>query len=231
MCGRYTLELNWESLSELMEVAVPAIDASLQSWNIAPSTQVPVVRMNHGKRIGAMMRWGLVPPFAKGVATKYSTINARIESITTSPIYKGPWNRGQRIIMPASGFYEWHVNEDGSKQPFYIHLADQEVFGFAGLWDQSVTEDGKVIESCTIITMSANPLMADIHNAKARMPALLKSEDHEAWLSGTAEQAHEVLQPYPQELMVAYPVSSIVNSPKNNSAELVQRVRASKSRP
>jgi putative SOS response-associated peptidase YedK len=129
--------------------------------------------------------------------------------------------RGQRCILPAVGFYEWHLNDDGSKQPFYITCADQPVFGFAGLWDSSKRDDGTVVESCTIITMPPNALMAEIHNAKQRMPMILAFENIEAWLEGSADDAHAALMPYPAELMAAWPVSARVNSPKNNDAKLL----------
>jgi putative SOS response-associated peptidase YedK len=122
-----------------------------RSYNVAPSQSVPVIRSAAGEREGVMMRWGLVPFFAKGAAPKYSTINARMETIDSTPCYRGPWRRMQRCIVPAAGFFEWHLQADGSKQPFYIHAADQELIGMAGLWDRSRREDGSVLESCSII--------------------------------------------------------------------------------
>ena len=116
-----------------------------RSYNVAPTQQVPVVRTADGEREGVTLRWGLVPFFAKGVPPKYSTINATIEKLTDGPSWRGPWKRGQRCILPATGFYEWHVNDNGSKTPFYITCADQPVFGLAGLWDSSRAEDGTAI--------------------------------------------------------------------------------------
>jgi putative SOS response-associated peptidase YedK len=185
---------------------------------------VPVVRMADGEREGVTLRWGLVPFFAKGVPPKYSTINATIEKLTEGPCWRGPWKRGQRCILAAAGFYEWHVNEDGSKTPFYISCADQPVFGFAGLWESSHAADGDALESCTIITMPPNPLMAEIHNVKQRMPAILQSADINAWLAGSTDEARAALKPYPADSMVAWPVSSRVNSPKNNDARLIDRL-------
>jgi putative SOS response-associated peptidase YedK len=170
------------------------------------------------------MRWGLVPFFAKGVPGPYSTINARMETVETSASYRGPWKRGQRCIVPALGFYEWHLTEDGRKQPFYIRCADQIVHGFAGLWDASTRADGVVIESFTIITLPANRLMAGIHNApgKQRMPVILDRADYEPWLAGSTDQARAVLKQYPAESMLAWPVSTRVNTPKNNDPGLVE---------
>jgi putative SOS response-associated peptidase YedK len=194
-----------------------------RSYNVAPTQQVPAVRMADGEREGVLLRWGLVPYFAKGVPPKYSTINATIEKLTDGSCWRGPWKRGQRCILPAAGFYEWHVNEDGSKTPFYITCADQPVFGFAGLWESSHGSDGMALESCTIITMPPNPLMAEIHNVKQRMPAILQSADIASWLTGSADEARVVLKPYPADSMVAWPVSRRVNTPRNNHESLIEK--------
>ena len=193
-----------------------------ESYNIAPTQNVPVVRERDGERTCELIRWGLVPFWAKGIPTKLSTINARVETVATAATYRGPWKRGQRCILPALGFYEWHVLEDGKKQPYYISLEDQPLFGLAGLWDRSEAADGAAIESCTIITMPANPMMAEIHNTKARMPAILRWEDHDAWLTGDSLTASDCLQSYPQKLMRAHRVSTVVNSPRNNEARLIE---------
>ena len=108
------------------------------SYNVAPTQSVPIVRLTEGGREGVMMRWGLIPFFARGVPPKYSTINARIETVESAASYRGPWKRGQRCIQVASGFYEWHLSAEGKKQPYFIQVADQDLFGFAGLWDRSV---------------------------------------------------------------------------------------------
>jgi len=199
------------------------------SYNVAPTVPVPVIRMQDGQRAGVLMRWGLIPYFAQGVPPKYSTINATIEHLERGAAWRGPWSRGQRCIMPATAFYEWHLGADGKKNPYVIKLADQEVFGFAALWDRSIAGDGNVIESCAIITMPGNELMKRIHNTGAhpfRMPALLAREDREQWLAGTATDAKSALKPYPQDCMVAYQVSTRVNSPKNNDRTLVEPVDA-----
>jgi putative SOS response-associated peptidase YedK len=187
------------------------------------------MRIRDGVPEAAMVRWGLIPFFAQGEPGKFNTINARIESFETSASFRGPWKRGQRCIQPASGFYEWHLDALGRKAPYLITLADQEVFGFAGLWERSVAGDGTVVESCAHLTMPANELLADIHNTgnhPRRMPALLRREDHEAWLRGTIDEARAVLRPYPAELMVAHPVSLRVNSVRNNGPELIEPIAA-----
>jgi putative SOS response-associated peptidase YedK len=192
------------------------------SFNVAPTQPVPIVRLRHGAREGLSVRWGLIPFFAAGVAPKYSTINARIENVRTAPSYRGPWNRGQRCLVVASGFYEWQTQADGKTRiPYYIHLNDQDIFAFAGLWDSSRTAAGQMILSCTHLTMPANQLLSEIHNTQRRMPAVLAKEDREAWLSGSAEEAWSVLKPYPDGSMVAWPVSTRVNKPDNNDADLI----------
>src|SRR5882762_11875870 len=194
MCGRY---ITAQAAAFERALQLGKISWSFEiSYNVAPTQQVPVVRVEEGENVGLMLRWGLIPFFARGEAPKYSTINARIETVETAASYRGPWRRGQRCLQLASGFYEWHVNQHGRKAPYLITLADQDLFAFAGLWDRSRKNDGTVIESCVHITMPANALMADIHNTgnnPHRMPAILGAEDRDAWLNGTVEQARAAL--------------------------------------
>ena len=227
MCGRYILRMQDKYLREWNLHGPPAWVTT--SYNIAPTQQVPVMRMEDGGPVAAMVRWGLIPSFARGQPGKFSTINARIESFETAASFRTAWKRGQRCIQPASGFYEWHLDAQGRKTPYLVTLADQELFAFAGLWDRSVRDDGAVIESCTHITLPANELMADIHNGgnyPRRMPAILRREDHEIWLKGTRAQARAVLAPYPAGLMVAHPVSLRVNSVRNNGPDLIEPIAA-----
>jgi putative SOS response-associated peptidase YedK len=181
-----------------------------------------VVRWQDGQREGLHMRWGLVPGFARGVPPRYSTINATQERLQSGACWRLPWRRAQRCVLIASGFFEWHVLADGRKQPYYIRCADQPMFGFAGLWDSSRAADGTEILSCTLITLPANPLMAEIHNTRQRMPAILAAEDLQMWLSGSVEDAHGALRAYPADAMVAHPVSTRVNSPRQDDAQLLQ---------
>jgi putative SOS response-associated peptidase YedK len=184
------------------------------SYRVLPTEQVPVVVSESAERAAAMMRWGLIPYWAAGVALKASTINATLERIESAPSYRDPWKRGQRCIFAMAGFYEPHVNADGSRDPFFVHLNDREVFGVAGLWDRSRRSDGTYVHSCTLITLPANALLAQIHNEKQRMPAVLAAADEEAWLMGSPAEARAVLVPYPDDLMVGYRVSRRVNSAK-----------------
>jgi putative SOS response-associated peptidase YedK len=223
MCGRYVTPDIAEAERNL------TVDLALwreyeRSYNVAPSEPVPVVRARQGQREGLLMRWGLVPFFCNGVPPKYSTINATIEKLASNPCWRGPWQREQRCVMPAVGFYEWHVHPDGRKQPFYIQLADQELFCFAGLWDSSRCADGSQLLSCALITMQGNALMRELHNTGVhpfRMPAILARDDIYRWLHGSSEDARAVLEPYPAELMSAYGVSTRVNDPKLDDAALI----------
>jgi len=225
MCGRFTTG-NQAAIEREFAIVQPLWTFSA-SYNIAPTQPVPIVRIENGQRTGLMMRWGLIPYFAKGVPPSYSTINATIENMDRGAAWRGPWSRAQRCIMPATGFYEWHLGGDGKKNPHLIKLADQEIFGFAALWDRSRTDTGTVIESCAIITMPGNDFMRQIHNTGAhpfRMPALLTKADREPWLTGNVAEAKAALKPYLQEYMVAYQVSTRVNSPRNNDAALIEPV-------
>jgi putative SOS response-associated peptidase YedK len=224
MCGRYVspddASIEREFTLVRTEWQFPA------SYNVAPTQIVPVVRVNKaGEHTGSRLHWGLIPFWAKGIQPKYSTINATVEKLKDGATWRGPWKHGQRCIMPACGFYEWQVLADGrAKQPFYLALNDQDIFGFAGLWDTSKGADGAAVESCTIVTMPANKLMTEIHNVKHRMPAILAKEDRETWLAGTADEAFAVIKQYPDTHMVATPVSNRVNTPKNNDAKLIEAI-------
>jgi putative SOS response-associated peptidase YedK len=225
MCGRYIIRQQTKAIREWEKYGPPPF---LDSYNVAPTQQVPILRMQDGPAQFTHVRWGLVPFFAHGEPPKYSTINARIETFQMAASYRGPWRRAQRCLQLASGFYEWHVDQYGRKSPYLITIADQALFAFAGLWDRSLKDDGTAIESCVHITMPANALMADIHNTgnnPHRMPAILRSEDRDAWLHGSAEDARAALAHYPADLMVAHEVSTRVNSIKNNSPDLIEPVQ------
>ena len=221
MCGRFVSKTD-AAIERAFNVIPRQWTHDWVKYNVAPTQKVPVIRLANGRREGVMLRWGLVPAWAKGQPTKYSTINARAETIETAATYRSPWKRGQRCIIPAMGYYEWQEVAEG-KQPFFIRLAGGEPFGFCGLWETSVGPDGGALESCTIITVPANPMVAQIH-AKARMPAMVTPESCGVWLEGSSSDARDALGPFPVELMDAYPVSTRVNSPRNDNPELLERV-------
>jgi putative SOS response-associated peptidase YedK len=183
------------------------------NFNMTPAQIVPVIRANNRETLGVMMRWGLA---GRG------GFNAPVETLASSAEHRESWKQGRRCIIPALGFYEWHVNPDASEQPYYIHADDQDVFGFAGLWARSSADANAVTECCSIITLPANPLMAEINNSGLRMPAVLTSELRELWLFGPADSAGTALAAYSAARLQAYPVSDRINSPHSNDENLVE---------
>jgi putative SOS response-associated peptidase YedK len=186
----------------------------LRSYRVLPTEQVPVVVDDGGERAAAMMRWGLVPWWSHGVPLKASTINATAERLDSAPSYRDAWRRGQRCLLVMGGFYEPHVNADGSRDQYFVRLDDREVFAVAGLWERSRRADRSYLFSCTLITVPANTLLAEVHNAKQRMPAILADSDYDNWLHGHAEQARGLLRPYSAVSMRAWKVSRRVNNPQ-----------------
>lgn len=182
------------------------------NFNTTAAQEVPVVRANHGKSLGVMMRWGL----------PRSRIHAPVETLASGADFRESWKQGRRCIIPALGFYEWHVNPDASEQPYYIHPDDQDVFGFAGLWARMSADANDVTECCSIVTLPANRLIAEIENSRLRMPAMLTPEQRESWLFGAVESAGTALAAYPDERLLAYAVSDPINSAHNNDETLVE---------
>ncbi len=212
MCGRYILA-EAAKAERAMLIDRGHWDYAV-SYRVLPSEQVPVVVQREGAREATQMRWGLVPWWTHGVPLKASTINATVERIDNAPAYRDAWRRGQRCILVMGGFYEPHVNEDGTRDPYFVHLTDREVFGVAGLWERSRRADGACLLSCTLITVPANSLLAAVHNARQRMPAILAESDYGSWLGGPLPQARALLRPYPEESMRAWKVSPRVNKPQ-----------------
>jgi putative SOS response-associated peptidase YedK len=212
MCGKYILA-EAAKAERAMGIRRGHWDYPL-SYRVLPTEQVPVIVHTNGEREAAQMRWGLVPWWTHGVALKASTINATVERLDTAPSYRDPWRRGQRCIFVMAGFYEPHVNEDGSRDPFFVRLSEREVFGVAGLWERSRRADGSYLTSCTLITVPANQLLTAVHNQKPRMPAILAESSYDSWLSDPPVHARQLLQPYPDESMRAWKVSRHVNNPR-----------------
>jgi putative SOS response-associated peptidase YedK len=222
MCERYVLPEQLATEREFM----PA-----QCWwrfnpsyNVSFPQFVPAIRMHGDRTEGVMMRWGLIPAIAEGKESPNDPPWVGLEMAERSEPYRGPWLNSQRCILPVAGFYVWQLTPEKFRRPFYVRLIDRSVFGFAALWDRSVADEDDVIESCTILTLPANSLMAGIDNAEKRMPAILRRKDYATWLSGTPVRARSALAPYPAEWMEAHAVSPRVNSVKHNDASLIQPV-------
>ena len=160
--------------------------------------------------------WPLVPPWAKGEVTRYSTANARAEGLSESRTFARPWRRGQRCLIPASGFYEWQDAGERTKRPWTIEPLNDALFTFGGLWEISFAPDETPVLSCTIITVAANELMREIHNAgknRHRMPLIVAPEDRAAWLDGDGGTAESLVAAYPADEMDARPITTAVNNP------------------
>jgi len=179
--------------------------------------------MVHERAEAVMMQWGLVPHWAKDITATHRPINARAESLAEKPMFRDLL-KSQRCLVPASGFFEWK-HEWGHKIPFYIHVKDDPVFGFAGLYDVWRNPAGTTLKTYTIITTTPNELMAPIHN---RMPVILRQDDEMRWLSRDvlpADEVKRILSPYPAEGMEAYPVSDRVNSPGADDEKVIEPVK------
>jgi putative SOS response-associated peptidase YedK len=220
MCGRYNLITDAEALVDFFEIEQTLFDVSeLQPrYNIAPSQDVPIVRDTGNGRELAMARWGLVPHWSKEEKPKYSTINARAETVAEKPTYREAFRR-KRCLIPATGFYEWK-REGDQKTPHHIRLPEGGLFAFTGLWDHW-DKEGTGFDSCSIIVTSANTTMQPIHD---RMPVILNPAQYNTWLAAdhfNRAQLESLLVPYTGELK-AYPVSRLVNSPKNDDSRCIE---------
>ena len=221
MCGRFTLTVSPEELQAAFPNFVIPGDIP-PSYNIAPSQPIPVV-VNDGKNQLDFFRWGLIPSWTKADKIgKFSLINARSETAHEKASFKTSFRR-RRCLILADGFYEWSKSTSGKgKTPYYITLRDQSPFAFAGLWDIWNSPEGDILKSACILTTNPNELVQPIHD---RMPVILPSESFDFWLKteeGSQEEFQPLLKPYPADLMQAYPVSTYVNSPKNNSPQCLQ---------
>lgn len=206
MCGRYALTSPPAVIAERFHLLwTPEIEPH---YNIAPSQAVPVVREAEAGRELAMLRWGLIPWWAQDAHIGMKLINARAETLDSKPAFRDAY-RHRHCVVPADAFYEWKPVA-GRKQPYCILLRDRNPFGMAGLWERWKAPDGQVVESCTIVTVDANALVAPLHD---RMPLILAPADYDAWLSaGTATVPHAL----PAEELEAYPVSPLVSNARND---------------
>jgi putative SOS response-associated peptidase YedK len=221
MCGRYRNTLSREAMRALVRYLNEIADIRLR-YNAAPTDMQPVVRLDPQRRRElVMMRWGLIPSWAKDTKIGAKFINARAETVATQPAFRDAF-RARRCLVPADGFYEWK-KVDGDKQPYHIGMRDGSPFAFAGLWERW-TRGAALIESFTIITGPPNSLVAELHD---RMPVILEPEHYEGWLTATDTAALEtMLQPFPAQLMATYPVSTKVNIVKNDTPDVVEPVAA-----
>jgi putative SOS response-associated peptidase YedK len=222
MCGRFTLTDPDQDL--VVQFNLPSIPDLQPRYNIAPTQPVAAVRLAAADAVRELvfLRWGLVPSWAKDAAIGARMINARSETVAEKPAFRAAFRR-RRCLVLADGFYEWQ-KQNGSKQPFFIHLSNKRPFAFAGLWETWEGKDGSLISSCTLLTTGPNELIRPLHN---RMPVILHPGDYDLWLDpGVGEPGPllALLKPYPSEDMEAYPVSRWVNSPSNDGPRCVEPV-------
>ncbi|MBQ11663.1 MAG: hypothetical protein CMJ45_08955 [Planctomyces sp.] len=217
MCGRFTLTSNLDDLQGRFQFEALDLDYR-PSYNIAPTQQVLTVT-NDGQRRAQLMRWGLVPFWAKDLKAGNRMINAVGETVAVKPAFRSLIKK-RRCLILADGFFEWR-KEGKEKIPTYIFRKSKEAFALAGLWDTWKSPEGEVIQSCTILTTTPNGFISPIHN---RMPVLLSGEAEALWLDPVTEDAATVtplLVPCPAEELDSFVVSQLVNSPKNNVPECV----------
>ena len=219
MCGRFTLTVNPAEIQETFS-SYTFPQKFAPRFNIAP-TQPVLVIPNDDQNTADFFVWGLIPMWAKDPSIGNRLINARAETLEEKPAFRGSL-KYKRCLILADGFYEWKSSEGKkAKTPFFIHMKDRKPFAFAGLWDSWNSPDGSLVKSCTIITTEPNELTSIIHN---RMPAILHPRDYARWLDPspqTPDQLKPLLKPVPADLMNAYPVSPLVNTPANDKPELV----------
>jgi putative SOS response-associated peptidase YedK len=229
MCGRFRNHRDPAKQRAFFDIRAPAFPNFAPNYNAAPSQSLPVVRFNPEtkERSLDLLRWGLVPIWAKDLATGFKAINARAETVETSGLFRDAY-KSRRALIPADGFYEWKTIDAKArlKQPYSFALADGGLFAFAGLWERWRSPDGEWVRTFTIITGEPNALVAPVHN---RMPVILPVAAYPAWLGetpATAEQLRALLAPYPAELMRAWPVSPDVGNVKNNHPGLIEALNS-----
>lgn len=221
MCGRFVQCSHPEVYASHFELDIPCEVAP--RYNVAPTQPVLAIRCGgSGRRELVRLRWGLVPAWSKGPDNRYSMINARAESVSTKPAYRGAF-RGRRCLIPAEGFYEWRA-ESGEKTPYLIRRRDGGPFAMAGLWERWRGLDGVDLESCAIIVTEANTLVRRIHD---RMPVILARDAFAAWLdpdTGDIDRLLAMLKPADPDAWTLHPVSRRVNSPRNDEPQLLEPV-------
>ena len=228
MCGRFARRSTQEVLSDWFGVELEEMPWFAPSYNAAPQSTQPVVRLNRdtGKREFTLMRWGLVPYWAKDAKVGYTTINARAEEVATKPLYREAFKR-RRCLIPADAFYEWQQTGAKTKQAFAFALASGEPYAFAGLWERwkpkegDAPTEGDVLETFTILTTDPNELAERVHD---RMPVILEPRDYERWMEpgDPGRPPLDLLRPYPAEKMHAWTVSDRVGNVRNDDPELLR---------
>jgi putative SOS response-associated peptidase YedK len=224
MCGRFARRSTQEILADWFGVPLEEMPWFEPTFNAAPQSTQPVVRLNRdtGGREFALLKWGLVPFWAKDAKVGYTTFNARAEEAPAKPAYRDAFKK-RRCLVPADAFYEWRRIDAKSKQPYAFATKAGEPCAFAGLWESWKPKDGSPLETFTILTTDPNALVEPMHN---RMPAILEPHDYERWLDAgdPSRPPVDLLRPYPAEKMRAWRVSDRVGNVRNNDATLLDAI-------
>jgi putative SOS response-associated peptidase YedK len=222
MCGRFALFASGEKLA----ARYPFVNEPQLAlrYNIAPSQSVAAVRSTAAGKELVRLRWGLIPSWAKDAKIGYTLINARAETAASKPSFRSAFKQ-RRCLIPASGFFEWQKQGAGRKKPFFIRPRDGGLFSFAGLWERWHDPEGEELETCTILTTTANELMRLIHE---RMPVILDPCSEGQWLDPrtSPDALHSLLVPYSAEWMETRPISLRVNNPKNDDPICIEPMSA-----
>jgi putative SOS response-associated peptidase YedK len=223
MCGRYRLSRRKQIIEEYFETAAWDDDWDPR-YNIAPTQPVPVIRQHPKEPIRqiSLMKWGLIPHWAKNASESAKTMNARSETATIRPAFRDPM-RFRRCLIPADGFYEW-ARKGTTKQPYCFEVQDGALFAFAGLWDGWKDASGNWVKTCSILTTTPNALTSAVHD---RMPVILPPDAYDLWLDpglNDVQVVSELLKPYDANAMRSYPVSMRVNRVENDDQECAERV-------
>lgn len=218
MCGRFVVTLPPDAIARLFRTQGPVPNLAA-SWNLAPTRDAPVIRLHPESRERRLdlLRWGLVPHWAKDPKAVRMTINARGETIATTPMFRDAYAR-RRCLIPADAFYEWQEAEPGRKQPWAIARADGQPMVFAGVWEGWRGPDGAIIRSFAIVTTTANDTLRPLHE---RMPVILEEPDWPVWLGEEAADPAALIRPSGAALR-SWRVGTAVNSVRNDSAALLE---------
>lgn len=238
MCGRFTYKMTWKQIHDLLEEFSIALDEigdgvtdSPDRYNIAPTQPIIVIHPREGKLEARLMRWGLVPTWVKDPREFSLIINARVETILEKPSFRGGLQH-HRCLVPASGYYEWRTGADGKKQPFYMTAADGKPLMLGGVYSTWMGPSGEEIDTTAIVTVPATSDVSAVHD---RMPALIPHDVMKDWLDVRgvdAKRAFQMLvEATPPGTLQTMPVSTRVNSNRNEGPDLITPVTLDKPEP
>jgi putative SOS response-associated peptidase YedK len=215
VCGRFALFAPADTLAEYFALTEPAAAAPVPRYNLTPGQAVAVVREHDGRRRLDLLRWGLVPFWAKDAAIGHRLINARLDGLAAKPAFREAFAR-RRCLIAASGFYEWGEPSHGRRRPFFVRASNEPLLALAGLWERWRGADGQPLETCVIVTTEANATLAPIHE---RMPVLVSRADQALWLDSRSSAADMAALAAPA--LEVWPVSTAVNDPRHDDETLI----------